>query len=52
METTVEINDNSQFLEDLEMVRSGPTEQLRSSVDETSPNHSQDGLGSFKFGGS
>ncbi|XP_041007235.1 transcription factor GTE8-like [Juglans microcarpa x Juglans regia] len=52
MEKTVEINDNSLFLEDLEMLRSGPAEQLPSSVDETSPDHSQDGLGSFKFGGS
>lgn len=51
MEKTVEINENSRFLEDLEMLRSGPAEQLPSSVDETSPEHSQDGLGSFKFGG-
>ncbi|KAK0588593.1 hypothetical protein LWI29_002978 [Acer saccharum] len=51
MEKTVEINENSRFLEDLEMLRSAPAEQLPSSVDETSPDHSQDGLGSFKFGG-
>ncbi|KAH7577233.1 hypothetical protein JRO89_XS01G0225400 [Xanthoceras sorbifolium] len=51
MEKTVEINENSRFLEDLEMLRSAPAEQLPSSVDETSPEHSQDGLGSFKFGG-
>lgn len=31
------------------MLRAAPTEQLPSSVDETSPDHSQDGLGSFKF---
>ncbi|XAR51972.1 hypothetical protein NMG60_11006785 [Bertholletia excelsa] len=52
MEKTVEINENSRFLEDLEMLRVVPSEQLPSSVDETSPDHSQDGLGSFKFGGS
>ncbi|GLU11420.1 hypothetical protein SLE2022_281680 [Rubroshorea leprosula] len=52
MEKTVEINENCRFLQDLEMLRSGPAEQLPSSVDETSPDHSQDGLGSFKFGSS
>lgn len=52
MEKTVEINENSRFLEDLEMLRAVPAEQLPSSVDETSPDHSQDGLGSFKFAGS
>ncbi|KAL3526154.1 hypothetical protein ACH5RR_014526 [Cinchona calisaya] len=52
MEKTVEINENSRFLEDLEMLRSGPLEQLPSSVDETSPDHLQEELGScFKFGG-
>ncbi|XP_022750494.1 transcription factor GTE8-like [Durio zibethinus] len=52
MEKTVEINENFRFLEDLEMLRAAPAEQLPSSVDETSPDHSQDGLGSFKFGSS
>lgn len=53
MEKTVEINENSRFLEDLEMLRTVPPEQLLpSSVDETSPDHSQDAFGSFKFGGS
>ncbi|OIT05967.1 PREDICTED: transcription factor GTE8-like [Nicotiana attenuata] len=52
MEKTVEINENSKFLEDLEMLTAVPPEQLPSSVDETSPDHSQDGLGGFKFGGS
>ncbi|KAA8548201.1 hypothetical protein F0562_004538 [Nyssa sinensis] len=52
MEKTVEINENSRFLEDLEMLSAAAPEQLPSSVDETSPEHSQDGLGSFKFGGS
>ncbi|KAK4282271.1 hypothetical protein QN277_013668 [Acacia crassicarpa] len=50
IEKTVEINENSRFLEDLEMLRAAPAEQLPSSVDETSPDHPQDGLGSFKFG--
>ncbi|GLT43385.1 hypothetical protein SLA2020_173360 [Shorea laevis] len=52
MEKTVEINENCRFLQDLEMLSSCPAEQLPSSVDETSPDHSQDGLGSFKFGSS
>ncbi|XP_059641356.1 transcription factor GTE9-like [Cornus florida] len=52
MEKTVEINENSRFLEDLQMLSAVPPEQLPSSVDETSPDHSQDGLGSFKFGAS
>ncbi|TKY63118.1 Transcription factor GTE8 [Spatholobus suberectus] len=51
MEKTVEINENSQFLEDLELLRAVPAEQLPSSVDETSPDNSQDGMGSFKFEG-
>ncbi|KAL1564281.1 transcription factor GTE9-like [Salvia divinorum] len=52
MEKTVEINENSRFLEDLEMLRTAPPEQLvlASSVDDTSPEESQDGFGSFKFG--
>lgn len=52
IEKTVEINENSRFLKDLEMLRTAPAEQLPSFVDETSPDHSQDGLGGFKFGGS
>lgn len=51
IEMSVEINENSRVLEDLEMLRAAPAEQP-SSVDETSPDHSQDGFGSFKFGGS
>ena len=51
IEKTVEINENSRFLKDLEMLRTAPAEQLPSSADETSPDHSQDGLGSFRFGG-
>ncbi|XP_065877537.1 transcription factor GTE8-like isoform X3 [Euphorbia lathyris] len=52
MEKTVEINENSRFLEDLEMLGVAPAEQLPSSVDETSPDESQDGLGGFRFCGS
>ncbi|KAJ7970289.1 Transcription factor like [Quillaja saponaria] len=52
MEKTVDVNENSVFLEDLEMLRAAPAEQLPSSVDETSPEHSQDGLGIFEFWGS
>ncbi|XP_057491106.1 transcription factor GTE8-like isoform X2 [Actinidia eriantha] len=51
MEKTVEINENSRFLEDLEMLSAALPEQLPSSGDETSPDHAQDGFGSFKFGG-
>lgn len=52
MEKTVEMNEDSHFLEDLERLRAVPAEQLPISVDETSPDHSEDGLGSFKFGNS
>ncbi|KAK9120009.1 hypothetical protein Scep_018102 [Stephania cephalantha] len=51
MEKTVEINENSQFLEDLEMLGAVPVEHIPSSVDETSPDHSDDGAGGFKFRG-
>lgn len=49
MEKTVEINGTSRFLEDLEMLRTVPSEQLPSSVDEASPDESLD---CFKFEGS
>nr|XP_016501221.1 PREDICTED: transcription factor GTE10-like isoform X3 [Nicotiana tabacum] len=49
MEKTVEINENSQFMEDLELFRAAPDEQLERFTEETSPGHSQNGLGSFKF---
>ncbi|CAL5361891.1 hypothetical protein CsSME_00053080 [Camellia sinensis var. sinensis] len=53
MEKTVDINENCQFMEDLEMLRVAPAEILPSfTVDSTSPEHSQNGLGSFKFQGS
>ncbi|XP_030530806.1 transcription factor GTE8-like isoform X1 [Rhodamnia argentea] len=52
MEKTVEINENSRFLEDLEMLRTAPGEHLPSSADETSPDHNLEALGSFNLGGS
>ncbi|GAB4847943.1 hypothetical protein Ancab_027003 [Ancistrocladus abbreviatus] len=52
MEKTVEINENCRILEDLEMLRTAPADHLPSSVDETSPDHSQEGLGGFMFNGS
>ncbi|PSS07694.1 Transcription factor like [Actinidia chinensis var. chinensis] len=52
MEKTVDINENSQFIEDLEMLSAAPAEHLQSFVDDATPDLSQDGLGSFKFQGS
>ncbi|XP_071711868.1 transcription factor GTE11-like isoform X2 [Rutidosis leptorrhynchoides] len=54
MEKTVEIDETSRFLKDLDMLRAAePEPLLPSCLDETSPEHdSQDGLGSFKFGAS
>ncbi|KAL8231632.1 hypothetical protein R6Q57_001410 [Mikania cordata] len=54
MEKTVEIDETSRFLKDLEMLRTADPEQLMPScLDESSPEHeSQDGLGSFRFGSS
>ncbi|XP_060204442.1 transcription factor GTE10-like isoform X2 [Lycium barbarum] len=49
MEKTVEINENSRFMEDLELFRAGPDEQLESFIEETSPGQSENVLGSFKF---
>nr|XP_016435265.1 PREDICTED: transcription factor GTE10-like [Nicotiana tabacum] len=49
MEKTVEINENSRFLEDLELFKAAPDEQLESFIEETSPGHSENVLGSFKF---
>lgn len=51
MEKTVEINENSRFLEDLEMLSSSAPEQLPSSADETSPERPLDALGSFNLRG-
>ncbi|KAJ6760872.1 TRANSCRIPTION FACTOR GTE10 [Salix purpurea] len=52
MEKTVDINENSQFMEDLEMLRAAQDEQLPSFVEETSPDLSLNRLGSFKLQGS
>ncbi|KAH7549750.1 hypothetical protein JRO89_XS13G0076500 [Xanthoceras sorbifolium] len=52
MEKTVDINENSQFMEDLEMLRTVQDELIPSFIEERSPEHLQDGLGSFKFQGS
>ncbi|KAI3454990.1 hypothetical protein Pfo_011653 [Paulownia fortunei] len=49
MEKTVDINENSKFMEDLEMFRAAPDEQLESFIEKGSPENSQNGLGSFKF---
>ncbi|PHT53700.1 hypothetical protein CQW23_08162 [Capsicum baccatum] len=49
MEKTVEINENSRFMEDLELFRAAPDEQLESFIEEASPGHSENVLGSFKF---
>ncbi|KQK00211.1 transcription factor GTE10 isoform X2 [Brachypodium distachyon] len=46
MEKTVEINDNV-YPKELEMLGTATTEHIVSSVDETSPEHSQDGMPSF-----
>ncbi|XP_011073012.1 transcription factor GTE10 [Sesamum indicum] len=47
MEKTVEINENNQFMEDLEMFRGAPDEHIF--IEEGSPENSPNGLGSFKF---
>jgi hypothetical protein len=53
MEKTVDINENCQFMEDLEMLRiAHHDEQLPSFIEETSPDLSQNCLGSFKLQGS
>ncbi|XP_061952351.1 transcription factor GTE10-like isoform X1 [Populus nigra] len=52
MEKTVDINENSHFMEDLEMLRTIHDEQLPSFIEETSPDLSQNCLGSFKLQGS
>ncbi|XVF08748.1 hypothetical protein REPUB_Repub07fG0029700 [Reevesia pubescens] len=51
IEKTVDINENSQFMEDLEMLRTSNDEILPNFMEETSPSHSQNGLGSFKLEG-
>lgn len=50
MEKTVEINENTQFMEDLELFRSAPDEDLQNLIEQAaSPENSQNGLGSFKL---
>ncbi|XP_021775963.1 transcription factor GTE10-like isoform X2 [Chenopodium quinoa] len=52
MEKTVDINENCQFMEDLEMLSAAPPDDLSSFMGDTSPNDSQNGgLGSFRFRG-
>lgn len=52
MEKTVEITGGNVSFQELEMLQAGPADQLPSSVDESSPDHLEDGFGSFKFVGS
>ncbi|KAJ7956084.1 Transcription factor like [Quillaja saponaria] len=52
MEKTVDIHESSQFLEDLEMLRTVNDEHLPSFTEEISPDHPENGLGSFKLQGS
>ncbi|XP_057516358.1 transcription factor GTE10-like isoform X2 [Amaranthus tricolor] len=52
MEKTVDINENSQFMEDLEMLSGAPADNMSSFMGDTSPNDSENGgLGSFRFRG-
>lgn len=51
MEKTVDINENSQFLEDLEMLSAVHDEHLPSFKEETSTDQPQDGLGGIKLQG-
>ncbi|GMJ14006.1 global transcription factor group E8 [Hibiscus trionum] len=51
MEKTVDINENGQFMEDLEMLRTTNDESLPNFMEETSPSHSLKELGSFNLRG-
>ncbi|KAJ8752033.1 hypothetical protein K2173_001059 [Erythroxylum novogranatense] len=51
MEKSVDINENSRFMEDFEMFRTAQNEQAPSFMEETSSDHSPNGLGSFKLQG-
>lgn len=52
MEKTVDINENSRFMEDLEMLRTAAhDEEVPNFEEEASPELSQNGLGSFKLEG-
>ena len=50
MEKTVDINENCEFMQDLEMLRAAP--ELLPSLDDRSPDQSPNCLGSFKLQGS
>ncbi|XP_022965622.1 transcription factor GTE10-like isoform X1 [Cucurbita maxima] len=52
MERTVDINENSQFMEDLEMLRASNDDQLPNFTEKSSPEYSQNEYGSFKLKGS
>lgn len=53
MEKTVDINENSQFMKDLELLRAAGDEHLPNFMDEAaSPEHTRNVLGSFKIQGS
>lgn len=51
MEKTVEINENSVILKELEMFQGVPLDHVPNTVDENSPDQSLDGIGGFKLGG-
>ncbi|GMH01186.1 hypothetical protein Nepgr_003025 [Nepenthes gracilis] len=51
MEKTVDINENCEFMEDLEMLSSVPADNLSTFMDNASPNECDNGLGSFKLRG-
>ncbi|KAK8948317.1 Transcription factor GTE8 [Platanthera guangdongensis] len=52
MEKTVEINEGSLFLKDLEMLRNAPAEPIPGSSNEGIPDCSNEGMDDFKLGGS
>lgn len=52
MEKTVEINESTLFLKDLDVLRTVPGEHLPNSVGETSSDHSPEDISGFKLGGS
>ncbi|GAB4860488.1 hypothetical protein Ancab_035646 [Ancistrocladus abbreviatus] len=52
MEKTVDINENCQFMEDLEMLSSAPPDNLSTFLGNASPNNYDNGIGSFKLRGS
>lgn len=51
MEKMVDINDNSRFLEDLEMLTVAPAEPLPNFIDDSGADGFLDPLGSFNFTG-